>query len=99
MTERINALMQNIIFRSFSSYVFDTIRLANPGLRTIFGSLDQRITNVIYTNGYLDPMMYSGIIYTFDQNSFAHNIERKLLKECPKIILINSIFARCFQVG
>lgn len=43
--------------------------LLQPGvsaLRTEFGSLDQSITNIIYTNGELDPWLYTGMLYTSD---------------------------------
>lgn len=56
---------------------FDTglLRLANNGLRQAFGSLNQRVTNVIYTNGQLDPWEGNGIQYTSDRDSIALNIE------------------------
>lgn len=62
----------------FYRYVFETLRQANAGLINTFGSLDQRVTNVIYTNGDLDPWFGHGIIYTHDRDSVVFNIERKI---------------------
>lgn len=55
--------------------------LLQPGvsaLRTEFGSLDQRITNIVYTNGALDPWLYTGMTYTFDEGASVITIPRKL---------------------
>lgn len=49
-----------------------------PALRSLtveFGALDQRITNILYTNGAIDPWLHSGMLYTRDQNATALLIE------------------------
>lgn len=50
---------------------------ANIALRTEFGSLDQRITNIIYTNGAIDTWLYNGMLITRDYNATVFNIECK----------------------
>lgn len=50
---------------------------ANIALRTEFGSLDQRISNVIYTNGAIDPWLYNGILVSRDPMATVINIECK----------------------
>lgn len=51
-------------------------------MRNTYGSYEQRITNIIYTNGYLDPMRYNGIYYNnnIDDSTFVLNILSKYFK-------------------
>lgn len=58
-------------------YNFNLLNITNEGLRTAFGSLDQRVTSIIYTNGDIDPWYYHGIVYTHDHNSIVLNIDCK----------------------
>lgn len=48
---------------------------ANAALLTSYGGLYQRISNVIYTNGDIDPWYFHGIVQAAQSNSFAFNIE------------------------
>lgn len=57
---------------------FGGVRWANRGMLNSFGSLDQRITNMLYTNGELDPFIGNGLSYTFEAGSAAYNIASKM---------------------
>lgn len=46
-------------------------------LRVEFGSLDQRIANILYTNGEIDPWLYSGMLFTRDFEAEVLTIARK----------------------
>lgn len=43
--------------------------LAVRDIQVQFGSLDQRITNILYTNGAIDPWLYNGMLSTRDYNA------------------------------
>lgn len=48
--------------------------LLHPAVRNLqvqFGSLDQRITNIVYTNGAIDPWLHNGMLFTRDVNATA----------------------------
>lgn len=48
--------------------------LLQPAVRNLqvqFGSLEQRITNIVYTNGAIDPWLHNGMLYTRDENAEA----------------------------
>lgn len=62
----------------YFSYVFEYINLANDGMRNTYGSLDQRISNIVYTNGQLDPLFNNGIIQSYYADSVVLNINRKI---------------------
>lgn len=54
-----------------------------------FGSLQQRITNIIYTNGGIDPWLHNGMLYTRDESAEAFTIPCKYLHmSCQKDSLI-----------
>ena len=61
----------------FNRFDFELMNIAKDGLKTTFGSLEQRITNTVYTNGEIDPWFYHGILFTHDHNSTVFNIECK----------------------
>lgn len=44
-----------------------------------FGSLRQRITNVVYTNGEIDPWLHNGMMFTRDLNSETIQIPCKYI--------------------
>lgn len=67
-----NTLCQDIFGEEFDTGL---LRQANNGLRQSYGSLFQRVTNVIYTNGALDPWVTNGIQYTSDRDSIVLNID------------------------
>lgn len=69
--EYYNTLCQDIFGEEFDTGM---LRQANNGLRQSLGSLQQRVTNVIYSNGELDPWVANGIQYTSDRDSIAFNI-------------------------
>lgn len=52
---------------------------AIASLENEFGSLAQRVTNVFYTNGVIDPWFFNGIILTNEVNSTVTNIECKII--------------------
>lgn len=72
------------ILRFCDPYVYDysyqpvLLQPAVTALRTEFGSLDQRITHIIYSNGDLDPWLYNGMLFTRDLEAVVINIPRKL---------------------
>lgn len=48
--------------------------LMHPAVRNLqvqFGSLNQRITNIVYTNGAIDPWLHNGMLFTRDLNATA----------------------------
>lgn len=47
-----------------------------------FGSLRQRISNVVYTNGAIDPWLHNGMIFTRDLNSEVIQIPCKKNLNC-----------------
>lgn len=50
---------------------------ANAALRIAFGGLQGRQTNTIFTNGFIDPWLYHGILFTNVDSSSVVSIERK----------------------
>lgn len=48
-------------------------------LTSQFGALQQRITNIVYTNGAIDPWLHNGMLYTQEYNATVINIARKSL--------------------
>lgn len=50
---------------------------ANAALIREFGSLYQSVTNVIYTNGGIDPWLYTGMLVSRDPRTIAMIIESK----------------------
>lgn len=59
----------------FNSYDADLLVAANEALIREFGSTDLRVTNVIFTNGRIDPWLYTGVLYSRDSNTTIITIE------------------------
>lgn len=62
----------------FHSYNADLLISANAGLIREFGSLNQSLTNVIYTNGGIDPWLYTGILASREPRTIVMLIDGKL---------------------
>lgn len=61
----------------FISYDANLLISANAALIREFGSLNQSVTNVIYTNGRIDPWLYTGIQESRDPGTLAMVIDSK----------------------
>lgn len=61
----------------FDSYNEDLLISANAALIREVGSFNQTVTNVIYTNGGIDPWLYTGIVYSREPHTSAMTIESK----------------------
>lgn len=42
-----------------------------------FGGYNQQVTNIVYTNGFIDPWLYDGIVSTRAVNASVINIDCK----------------------
>lgn len=86
----------SLVFREPNEchYSYQPILLqpAVTALRTEFGSLDQRITHIVYSNGELDPWLYNGMLFTRDDETEVINIARKLYL----YIFVGKTFKRSF---
>lgn len=55
----------------------DMLVQANSAVENSYGGFYQRVTNVIYTNGLIDPWFYHGISFA-QEPALAFNLERNL---------------------
>lgn len=69
-TQIIHIEHSSLIYR----YAYGLLYRANSRMANNFGSQNLRMTNAIYTNGWLDPMLYHGIPYTQDNDTFTINL-------------------------
>lgn len=53
------------------------LEVANAGLKRVYGSLSQKVTNVLYVNGMIDPWFTQGIVYENAEHTVVINIDRK----------------------
>lgn len=61
----------------FNSYNADLLIAANAALIREVGSTNQSVTNVIYTNGGIDPWLYNGIVASGEPRTIALIIDSK----------------------
>lgn len=61
----------------FNSYDADLLISANAALIREVGSLNQSVTNVIYTNGGIDSWLYTGILVSREPRTTAMIIDSK----------------------
>lgn len=60
---------------TFNSYNSDLLIDANAALIREFGSLNHSVTNVIYTNGAIDPWLHTGILVSQEPSTIAMVID------------------------
>lgn len=46
-------------------------------LQLHFSGHSEQITNIVYTNGYIDPWLYDGITYVTAENATVINVDCK----------------------
>lgn len=46
-------------------------------LRLQFANNNELVTNIVYTNGYIDPWLYDGITSVYAENATVINVECK----------------------
>lgn len=69
------------------SYNSDPLAIANANLIREFGSLNPSVSNVIYTNGALDPYLNTGILVARDASEVVIIIEgKKFIKKMNEVL-------------